>query len=57
MDRLAYRNLLEKIAETFHTYSGWMMLPIAFFLLLGIVKLLRWAMLPVIRYPLASQYA
>ena len=45
------------VAELFHTYSGWLMLPIAFLLLLGIIKLLRWAMLPVTRYPLASQYA
>jgi len=45
------------VANLFHMYSGWLMLPIAFLLLLGIIKLLRWAMLPVTRYPLASQYA
>jgi exosortase len=39
----------------FHTYSGWMMLPIAFLLLLGIIKILRWAMIPVMRYTLAGQ--
>ncbi len=52
-----YGNQPRDIADTFHTYSGWFMLPIAFLLLLGIIRLLRWAMLPVTRYPLASQYA
>jgi exosortase len=52
-----YGNKPEAVGDTFHTYSGWLMLPIAFLLLLSIIKLLRWAMLPVTRYPLASQYA
>jgi exosortase len=52
-----YGNKSREVADTFHTYSGWMMLPIAFLLLLGIIKLLRWAMLPVTRFPLASQHA
>lgn len=38
----------------FHDYSGWGMTVVAFLLLLGIIKLLKWAMLPVTRYPLAS---
>lgn len=50
-------NAARDVADLFHEYSGWMMVPIAFLLLLGIIKLLRWAMLPVTRYPLASQYA
>jgi exosortase len=50
-----YGNKTRIVADTFHEWSGWMMLPIAFLLLLGIIKLLRWAMLPVTRYPLASQ--
>jgi exosortase len=50
-------NASRELADLFHQYSGWMMVPIAFLLLLGIIKLLRWAMLPVTRYPLASQYA
>jgi exosortase len=50
-----YGNKTRSVADTFHEWSGWMMLPIAFLLLLGIIKLLRWAMLPVTRYPLASQ--
>jgi exosortase len=45
------------VPNAFHTYSGWAMLLISFLLLLGIIKLLKWAMLPVTRFPLASQYA
>jgi len=40
--------------ELFHTYSGWLMLPISFLMLLGIIKILRWAMIPVMRYTLAA---
>jgi exosortase len=40
--------------DVFHAYSGWLMLPISFLMLLGIIKLLRWAMIPVMRYTLAS---
>jgi exosortase len=52
-----YGNKPLEVADLFHKYSGWIMPLIAFLLLLGIIKLLRWAMLPVTRYPLASQYA
>jgi exosortase len=51
-----YGNKDRHIADTFHEWSGWMMLPIAFFSLMAIIKLLKWAMLPINRYPLASQY-
>jgi exosortase len=44
------------IADTFHDYSSWAMLFVGFVLLLGLIKVLRWAMLPITRYPLASQY-
>ena len=44
-----------EVADGFHTYSGWAMVPIGFLMLLGIIKLLRWAMIPVMRYTLASQ--
>ena len=40
-------------AETFHDISGWIMLPVGFLMLLGIVRLMRWAMIPVYRYSLA----
>lgn len=41
--------------ERLHEHSGWIMVPLAFLVLLSIVRLLRWAMVPVYRYPLASQ--
>ena len=44
----------KKVADLFHDYSGWLMLPIAFLILLGLIKMLRWAMIPVMRYTLAS---
>lgn len=40
--------------DVFHNYSGWLMLPISFLILLGIIGALRWAMVPVMRYTLAS---
>lgn len=40
--------------QLFHDYSGWLMLPISFLILLGIIAALRWAMVPVMRYTLAS---
>ncbi|HZK80210.1 MAG TPA: exosortase/archaeosortase family protein [Humisphaera sp.] len=43
-----------RIGEIFHNYSGWLMLPISFLMLLGLIKVLRWAMIPVMRYTLAS---
>ena len=42
-------------AATFHTYAGWMMLPLAFGMLYGLIKTLQWAMIPVNEYTLASQ--
>jgi exosortase len=41
------------LANGFHDYSGWLMLPIAFLLLMGIVRLLRWALLPIAKFTLA----
>jgi exosortase len=40
--------------DIFHVYSGWLMLPISFLILLGIIKALRWAMVPVMKYSLAA---
>lgn len=42
-----------EFAETFHDISGWLMLPLAFLVLMGIIRALRWALLPVYRYTLA----
>ncbi len=50
-----YGNASEQVAGKFHDYAGWIMLPVAFVLLLGIIKLLKWAMIPVTRYTLAGQ--
>jgi exosortase len=44
----------QDFANSFHWWAGWAMVPLAFLILLGIVKILRWAMLPVMRYTLAS---
>lgn len=43
------------LADTFHDLSGWLMLPLAFVLLLGILRAVRWALIPVNRYNLAYQ--
>lgn len=43
-----------KVAEEFHTLSGWVMLVVAFLGLMGIVKVLRWAMVPVAQFTLAA---
>lgn len=43
------------VADAFHVYGGWAMLPIAFLLLLGLLRVMKWAMLPVTKYTLASQ--
>lgn len=42
-------------AETFHSVSAWLMLPVAFLLLLGVISALRWALIPVTRFTLAYQ--
>jgi exosortase len=44
----------DQAGKTFHNYSGWLMLPISFLILLAVIGALRWAMLPVMRYTLAS---
>ena len=43
----------EDTASKFHDISGWCMLLVAFLLLMGIVRLLRWALVPVASYTLA----
>lgn len=40
-------------AELFHDISGWIMLAVGFLLLMGIVRVLRWLMLPISPYRLA----
>jgi exosortase len=41
--------------DAFHDFAGWLMLPIAFLMLLGITRALRWAMIPTYRFTLATQ--
>jgi len=41
------------VAEVFHDVAGWVMLVLAFLLLMGAIKMLRWAMVPVTPYTLA----
>jgi len=43
----------ENVAEQFHDISGWLMLPVSFLLLMGILRLLRWALVPVTQFTLA----
>ena len=40
--------------DRFHSFSGWLMLPMSFLLLLALLKTMRWAMIPVTRYTLAG---
>ena len=49
-----YSHHSDEVGLKFHDVSGFLMLPIAFLLLLGIIKLLDWALIPVRRYTLAS---
>ena len=49
-----YSHHTEDVGLKFHDASGWLMLPVAFLLLLGIIRLLDWALIPVRRYTLAS---
>ena len=41
------------LADAFHTFAGWAMLGIAFLLLMGIIRMLKWALIPVSPYMLA----
>jgi exosortase len=44
---------VKSMAEPFHNFAGWAMLGIAFLLLMGIIRLLKWALIPVSPYMLA----
>jgi exosortase len=48
-----YGNASHEAAAGFHDVAGWIMLFLAFLLLMGIIRVLRWALLPVARYTLA----
>ena len=42
-------------AETFHDLAGWVMLPIALVVLIGVLRMVRWLEFPVMSYRLARQ--
>lgn len=44
-----------EMAERFHDISGWIMLPVALVMLLGVLRAVRWLEFPVTSYRLASQ--
>ncbi|MGN6370712.1 MAG: exosortase/archaeosortase family protein [Phycisphaerae bacterium] len=48
-----YGHSSHEFATAFHDISGWIMLPIAFLMLLSIVGLLKWALIPITPHPLA----
>ncbi|MCC7147534.1 MAG: exosortase/archaeosortase family protein [Phycisphaeraceae bacterium] len=50
-----YGHFQDEAAQRFHDISGWLMVPIAFFILLGVIRLLRWALLPVAPFTLAYE--
>jgi exosortase len=52
---ILYGNASESIADGFHDIAGWLMLPVAFLILLGITRALRWALVPTYRFTLATQ--
>ncbi len=43
------------VAEAFHDISGWLMLPLSLLVMVGVVRVLRWALVPVTRFTLAYQ--
>ena len=50
-----YAHVSKRAAEDFHDWAGWAMLPVAFAMLYAIVRVMRWAAVPVNRYTLAAQ--
>ncbi len=52
---LLYGYAPEEYADKFHDFSGWLMLPIAFLMLVGVTRALRWALVPTYRFTLATQ--
>lgn len=44
------------LAHGFHNAAGWVMLVVAFLLLMSIIRVLRWALIPVTHYTLASEH-
>ncbi len=49
----AFGRYPQDVAQKIHDVSAWVMLPVAFVSLLGVVRLLRWAQVPITPYVLA----
>lgn len=54
---LAYAKLDLETADMLHDLSGWLMLALAFGVLLGIEHMMRWALIPTQRFTLAQRAA
>jgi exosortase len=52
---LLYGYASKSTADAFHDISGWLMVPLAFAVLLGVTAVMRWAMIPVAKFNLAYQ--
>lgn len=52
---LLYGYADKSVADSFHDVSGWLMVPLAFGVLLVVTAALRWAMVPVTKFNLAYQ--
>lgn len=50
----AYGYVSNQAGALLHEYLGWLMLPVSFLLLLGVIKILRWAAVPVMKFSLAA---
>jgi exosortase len=50
---LVYGYATKTTADLFHDWAGWVMVGLAFATLMGVLWLMRWAMVPVTRYTLA----
>jgi exosortase len=49
-----YGQFKPSVAEHFHLYSGWLMLMVSLVMLLMILRIMKWAMIPVMRFTLAG---
>ena len=49
-----YEHFSTKTADTFHDITGWVMLLAAFLTMMGFLRLLRWAMVPITHFKLVD---
>lgn len=49
-----YGHVSDTTGHILHEALGWIMLPVSFMILLGVIRLLRWAMVPVMKFSLAA---